>query len=202
MATLECNKALDLVERMPQVFSYAEAIKAGFNKPMLKQLVDDFTLFKPGRGVYIKYFETDGRYHAALAVQKIHPEAVMCCYSSLYEHNVIDDLYPEPVFALPSGTKATEVFGDKIKFVHYPSKTFNLGIEIVETDDQKIRVYSVERSIIDVLISGDNITALTALRNFIREGNSTLELKRMAKEFPKVTQIIYAVLDMVGVMYA
>lgn len=144
------NKELtDFIREKRGLATYAEIIKAGFNKPLLKAGLNSGRIQKVDRGLYRL---SDGFSLSApdiVAVSIKAPKGVICLLSSLAFHEATNEIPSCVHIAIPRGIHANKIKYPPVKFYRYNPDAWKAGIEEREIDGRKIKVYSLAKTIAD-----------------------------------------------------
>jgi len=178
--------------------TYAEIIKAGFNKTRLKASLNSGRIQKVDRGLYrlsdgFSLSEPD-----IVAVSIKAPKGVVCLLSALAFHEATNEIPSCVHIAIPRGTHANKIKYPPVKFYRYNSNAWKAGIEEREIDGRKIKVYSLAKTIADCFkfrnTIGINI-ARDALKVAVMEkGIEPKEIMRYAKVC-RVDRIIKPIME-------
>ena len=124
-------------------------------------------LEKIGRGLY-RLPESQGSEHESLVtVATKVPQAVFCLLTALQFHELTTQLPRQVWIAMPRGSHAPRLDYPPIKMVQFTGEAYMAGIEEVERDGVKLRVYGVAKTVADCFKHRNKIgldVALEALR--------------------------------------
>ncbi len=177
-----------LLERLPETFSYSEALKAGLSDWTLSRMHQEGLLDRPGRGRYTKLSgaTTDPD---LLAIAGRSPAATLCLRSALSRHGLADDIPSLIDIALPSGTRPPSL-DLPIAWHRFDAATFDLGRDRLDLGgDFAIGLYSPERCIIDAFrlrrLEGPELGNEALRRWLSRPGAQPSKLLALAASFPR-----------------
>lgn len=125
-------------------------------------------LKRVGRGLYrltdtqVSEFESLG----AVAVKV--PQAVFCLFTALQFHELTTQLPRQVWIAMPRGSHSPRIDYPPIKMVQFTGEAFSAGVEEVERDGVRLRVYGVAKTVADSFKHRNKIgldVALEALKD-------------------------------------
>ncbi len=188
----------DLLARMPETFSYSEAISAGLTDWTLARLHEEGLLTRPGRGRYTK---DDSRTSDPdlLTIAGRSSTATLCLRSALSRHGLSDDIPRRIDIALPAGTRPPKL-DIPIAWHRFDTTTFTLGRGLLNLGGNfSIGLYSPERCIIDAFrlrrLEGPEL-GNEALRRWLpRRASQPAQLLALAKAFPRTERPLRAALE-------
>lgn len=178
------QRILSLVE--PNGYVTARAVsRAGVHTQELTRLVADGTLERVGPGRYrLADAETTEHHGLALAAAAA-PGGVICLLSALSFHQVGTQLPAEVWLAIERGRRPPKVASLRLRIVRFSGPAFREGIEVHEIERQRVRVYSVAKTIADLFKARNRVgldVAVEALREAWRDRRFTMaDLDRAAR---------------------
>jgi len=178
----------DLLEALPETFSYSEALGAGLTDWTLARLHKEGLLDRPGRGRYTKAFG-EASDPDLLAIAGRSPRATLCLRSALSRHGLSDDIPSRIDIALPAGSRQPSL-DLPIAWHRFEATTFDLGREPLTLGAGfTIGMYSPERSIIDAVrlrrLEGSELGNQALRRWLSRPGAQPAKLLALAASFPR-----------------
>ena len=127
------------------MYSQADCIREYGSQYNVSKLLSEGKLFKVSRGVY-----SEEKHVPVLAVLMFkYPRAVVTMKTALYIHG-LTDIIPE-AYDLATDRDAAKIADKRVKQYFYPSETFEDGVEEQEYRGYKIRIYSKERMLVEVI---------------------------------------------------
>lgn len=152
---------------------------------VLTRLTAAGLLDKVGRGLY-RLPSHPGSEHESLAtVATKVPQAVFCLLTALQFHELTTQLPRQIWIAMPRGSHVPRIDYPPIRMVQMTGEVYSKGIETVERDGVKLRVYGVAKTVADCFKHRNKIgldVALEALKDArARRKASSDELWRYAK---------------------
>lgn len=181
--TTQAQRVLDLLAQKGMVRSMdLEAI--GIPRAVLTRMSDAGQVERIGRGLY--RLPTPGSEHESLiAIATKVPQAIFCLLTALQFHELTTQLPRQIWIAMPRGSHTPRIDYPPLKMVQFAGDAYVTGIEEVERDQAKLRVYSVAKTIADCFKHRNKIgldVALEALKEArIKKKASADELWHYAK---------------------
>jgi len=116
---------------------------------VLTRLTAAGQLEKVGRGLY-RLPDSHGSEHESLvAVATKVPQAVFCLLTALQFHELTTQLPRQVWIAMPRGSHAPRIDYPPIKMVQFTGEAYTAGVEEVERDGVKLRIYGVAKTVAD-----------------------------------------------------
>ncbi len=78
-----------------------------------------------------------------------HKNAVLCLISALFIHRLTTQIPRQAYIALPKGSHPPKTSKQKVQFFIMNADHYMLGIQEIEIDKQKLKVYDPEKTIVD-----------------------------------------------------
>ena len=195
------NKKPELIDFLREkrgLATYAEIIKAGFNKTLLKSGLDSGRIQKVDRGLYRLSNGFSLSNPDIVAVSTKAPNGVVCLLSALAFHEATNEIPSCVHVAIPRGTHANRIKYPPVKFYRYNPKVWEAGIEEREIGGRKIKIYNLARTIADCFKFRNKIgmnIARDALKAAVMEkGIKPPEIMRYAK-ICRIDRIIKPILE-------
>ena len=127
------------------MYSQADCVREYGSQYNIGKLINDGKLIRIERGVY-----SEEKHVPALAVLMFkYPKAVATMKTAFYIHG-LTDVIPD-VYDLATDRDAAKIKDKRVKQYFYPSEVFEKGIEEKEYRGYKIRVYSKERMLVELI---------------------------------------------------
>ncbi len=140
---------INFLKKRAGLASYAEIIEAGFNKSLLKTILNSARIHKVDRGLYRL---SDGSTLSSpdlVAVSIKVPKGVVCLLSALAFHEATIERPLCVDLSILWGTHANRIKYPPVRFYRFSPKTWKDGIEEREIEGHKIRVYNLAKTIAD-----------------------------------------------------
>ena len=146
---LKKTELINFLKKRGGVASYAEIIKAGFNKHYLKTNLNSGRIQKVDRGLYRL---SDGISLAnpdLVAVSIKVPKGTVCLLSAIAFYEATNEIPKYVDIAIPRGTHANRIQYPPVKFYRFAPQAWKAGIEEYEIEGHKIKVYNLAKTIAD-----------------------------------------------------
>ena len=170
-----------------------EVSEAGIHSHQLTRLVADGTLERIARGHY-RLADADVTEHHGLALAAAAaPSAVICLLSALSFHGIGTQLPAEVWLAVERGSRTPSLPYPRLRVVRFSGAAFHEGIEIHEVEGQRVRVYSVAKTLADLFKARNRVgldVALEALREAWRDRAFTMAALDRASRACRVERIM------------
>ena len=162
-----------------------EVSRAGIHTQELTRLVADGTLERVGRGRYRLASAEISEHHGLVLAAAAAPESVICMLSALVFHGIGTQLPGEVWVAIERGRRPPKVADLRLRIVRFSGPAFREGIEVHEIEGQRVRVYSVAKTLADLFKARNRVgidVAVEALREAWRDRRFTMaDLDRAAR---------------------
>jgi len=135
---------------------------------VLTRLTAAGRLEKVGRGLYRLPHAHGSEHESLLTVATKVPQAVFCLLTALQFHELTTQLPRQIWIAMPRGSHTPRIDYPPIKMVQFTGEAYTAGVEEVERDGVKLRVYSVAKTLADCFKHRNKIgldVALEALKD-------------------------------------
>ena len=134
-----------IIKKEENMYSQTSCIEKYGSQYNVSKLLGEGKLFKVDRGVY-----SEKEHVPALAVLMFkYPKAVITMKTALYIHGLTDTI-PD-VYDLATDRDAAKITDKRVKQYFYPSDILEAGVEEQDYRGYKIRIYSKERMLIEVI---------------------------------------------------
>lgn len=175
----------DMLSSLPETFRFSEAKRLGVRLPDLKRWLSTAEVERISRGVYRKTSsESDGR-EDLLAVCKRVPSGVLCLESALYIHELGTQIPRRVTIAVDRKAWVPKIESPPTHVVRLSGKAFSEGIEHLESQGIKLRVYGKAKTVADCFKFRNKLgedMAIEALRALVKgPGFTADELLHFAK---------------------
>ncbi len=127
------------------LLSYAQCIDRYGTDYKIKKEIKKGTLFMAEKGLY----STEQRTSELEIVMQRYPRAVFTDRSAFYYHS-LTDIIPE-YYYLATRREDTRITDHKVKQSYSKKEIFEAGIEVIEHNGQNIRIYNVERMLVELM---------------------------------------------------
>ncbi len=167
LADTHTQRVLDLASQKGLLrASDLDAIEAP--RVILTRLTAAGLLDKVGRGLYRLPCHSGSEHESLATVATRAPQAVFCLLTALQFHELTTQLPRQIWIAMPRGSHVPRIDYPPIKMVQMTGNVYSKGIETVERDGVRLRVYSVAKTVADCFKHRNKIgldVALEALKD-------------------------------------
>ena len=183
------------------VVTARDATKAGIHSPDLTRLVARGVHERVARGQYRLPDQPITEHHALALVARAVPGGVICLLSALGYHGIGTQLPPDVWVAIERRKRQPRLTYPPLRVVTFTGAAFTTGVGIHEIEGQRVKVYSVAKTIADLFKARNKVgrdVAIEALREAWRERRFTMaELERHARTC-RVHRVMRPYLEMLG----
>lgn len=173
----------------------------GAPRVILTRMTAKGQLEKAGRGLYRLPDNPGSEHESLIAVAVRAPQAVFCLLTALQFHELTTQLPRQVWIAMPRGSHVPKITWPPVRMVQFSGDAYSDGIEVVERDRIKLRVYCVAKTIADCFKHRNKIgldVALEALKDARAQNKASADdLWRYAKVC-RVTNVMRPYLESLG----
>jgi predicted transcriptional regulator of viral defense system len=140
----------------------------GVARVVLTRLAASGQLEKAGRGLYRLPQTQASEFESLIAVAIKVPQAIFCLLTALQFHGLTTQLSRQLWIAMPRGSHTPTIDYPPVKMVQFTGASYMEGVEVLERDQVKLKVYSVAKTIADCFKHRNKIgidVALEALKD-------------------------------------
>jgi len=152
---------------------------------VLTRMTSSGLLERVGRGLYRLPGQSGSEQESLVTIATKVPQAVFCLLTALQFHELTTQLPRQVWIAMPRGSHTPKIDYPPIKMIQYADNAFSEGVEVIERDRIKLRVFSVAKTVADCFKHRNKIgldVALEALRDARAQKKATADdLWRYAK---------------------
>lgn len=177
MTSTDHDRLLKLA-RQRAVITAADVARAGIHSQQITRLVADGALERIARGQYRLVDRSVTEHHGLVVAARAVPHGVICLLSALDFHGIGTQLPPDVWVAIERGTRAPAARQLPLAIVRFSGAAFTEGIETHRIEGERVRVYSVAKTLADLFKHRNKVgldVALEALREAWRERRFTME---------------------------
>ena len=171
----------------------------GAPRVVLTRLTASGLLEKTGRGIYRLPGNQGTEHESLVTIATKVPQAVFCLLTALQFHELTTQLPRQVWIAMPRGSHTPRISYPPVKMVQFSGDAFSEGIEVVERDQIKLRIYCVAKTVADCFKHRNKIgidVALEALKDArAKKKASADDLWRFAK-ICRVSNVMRPYLEM------
>lgn len=158
-------------------------------------------LERVGRGLYRLPDTQVSEFESLGTVATKVPQAVFCLLSALQFHELTTQLPREIWIAMPRGSHPPRIDYPPVKMVQFTGEAYSAGVEQVERDGVRLRVYGVAKTVADCFKHRNKIgldVALEALKDARSSNKASIdEIWRYAKVC-RVANVMRPYLESIG----
>ena len=152
-----------------------------------------------GRGIYRLPGNHGSEHESLVTIATKVPHAVFCLLTALQFHELTTQLPRQIWIAMPRGSHTPKIDYPPVKMVQFTGDAYSAGIEEVERDGVRLRVYSVAKTVADCFKHRNKIgldVALEALKDAIQElwaptFNSTQEFRVFENQEGDMLHVVF-----------
>jgi predicted transcriptional regulator of viral defense system len=168
---------------------------------VLTRLTAAGQLEKVGRGLYRLPDSHASEHESLVTVATRVPQAVFCLLTALQFHELTTQLPRQIWIAMPRGSHAPRIDYPPIKMVQFTGDAYQAGVEEVERDGVRLRIYSVAKTVADCFKHRNRIgldVALEALKETRTLGKASVDdIWRFAR-ICRVANVMRPYLESIG----
>jgi predicted transcriptional regulator of viral defense system len=168
---------------------------------VLTRLTAAGLLERIGRGLY-RLPDYQGSEHESLVtVATKVPQAVFCLLTALQFHELTTQLPGQVWIAMPRGSHTPRFDYPPIKMVQFTGEAYTAGVEEVERDGVRLRVYGVAKTVADCFKHRNKIgldVALEALKDARVQNRDSVDDIWRAAQVCRVANVIRPYLESIG----
>lgn len=192
MPTTDRARLLALARRSGMITAGA-ATRAGIHSQHLTRLVAEGALERVARGHYRLAGRPVTEHHGLVVAARAAPHGVICLLSALGFHGIGTQLPSEVWVAIERRAREPRLTQPPLRVVRFSGAAFTEGIETHRIEGEKVRVYSVPKTLADLFKHRNKVgldVALEALREAWRERKFTMEALDRAAYLCRVERIM------------
>jgi len=194
------QRVLDLARRSG-LLRASDLDRIGAPRVVLTRLTAAGQLERVERGLY-RLPGVHGSEHESLATVAARvPQAVFCLLTALQFHELTTQLPRQVWIAMPRGSHVPRLDHPPIRMVQFTGDAYTAGIEEVERDGVRLRVYSAAKTVADCFKHRNKIgldVALEALKDARARGMISIDDIWRNAQVCRVTQVIRPYLESMG----
>lgn len=140
----------------------------GAPRVVLTRMTAAGLLEKVGRGLYRLPNSPSSEHESLATIAAKVPQAVFCLLTALQFHELTTQLPRQVWIAMPRGSHTPKIDYPPVKMIQVTGDAYSAGIEVVERDQVKLRVYCVAKTVADCFKHRNKIgldVALEALKD-------------------------------------
>lgn len=127
----------------------SQAIEAGVSRDAFYSLRDKGVIIQESRGLYRLAGQPDHPYPDLCVVSLRYPKAILCLISALSFHDATTQIPKEVHIALPRGSRTPVMQYPPLHTYFFSKAPYEAGIEVHQIEGVGVKVYNLEKTIID-----------------------------------------------------
>ncbi|MBK7139775.1 MAG: Abortive infection protein AbiEi [Bacteroidetes bacterium] len=162
------------IKEIKQVFTQnkgfitADDLDMTVNRYLLEKMLANNEISNLKKGVYVlNNYEV---YDQRVLIAKMYPKAIFCLFSAWQYHELTTSLPIKHNIALNRNTKIVAIDYPPMDVHYWQQEIYQLGIENIVIDHEKIKIYDIEKSVCDAIKHrgkiGEDIT-IEVVKNYI-----------------------------------
>jgi predicted transcriptional regulator of viral defense system len=148
---METTKLEHLFEKHAGVLTYREAVAAGINPRLLSEWVEEGKAERVQRGVYRLVDAPAFTFDTWLELNLRIPKGVICLLSAAMVHELTTFVPSEVFMALPNKAWRPKIEYPPVRYFYFSGSAYDYGIEDYKTGAGTFKLYSLEKTIADLL---------------------------------------------------
>ena len=155
---------------------------------------------KAGRGIYRLPDSQISEHESLATIATKVPQAVFCLLTALQFHELTTQLPRQVWIAMPRGSHTPKIDYPPIKMVQFAGEAYTEGVEVVERDQVKLRIFSVAKTVADCFKHRNKIgldVALEALKDARAQKKATADDLWHFAKICRVTNVMRPYLEAV-----
>ncbi len=161
-------------------FTTKEAEAIGLSRRMLSYYVKNGTLKRIGKGIYQSSNykdDQDIKWSGLLMSAKASGNGVICLLSALIYYELSDEFLNEYWIAIPHNHSKINVKNTRV----FRMRNMELGVTEIKISGEKVKIFDIERTIIDSFRLLDIETAMRALKTYMSGSKGKPNIKKLNK---------------------
>lgn len=146
---MEQNKIKELFLANGGYLRMSQAIEAGVSRHTFYTLRDKGMLIQESRGLYRLSGQSDHPYPDLCVISLRYPKAILCLVSALSFHDATTQIPKEVHIALPRGARTPVMQYPPLHAYFFSNASYEAGIEEHLIEGVGVKVYDLEKTIID-----------------------------------------------------
>ncbi|CZI33488.1 Uncharacterised protein [Legionella pneumophila] len=142
------QKVLQLAKKSG-IVKISDLSAKGITRATVSRLVSENKLEKLAPGLYCLPEAEFSEKESLVIIASRVPQAVFCLLTALQIHELTTQLPRKVWIAMPRSSHTPHIEYPPVKMVQYSEEAFSEGVEIIESDNTKLRVYNVAKTIAD-----------------------------------------------------
>jgi predicted transcriptional regulator of viral defense system len=160
------------------IVKISELTSLDVTRATIARLVDEGKLEKLARGLYCLPETELSEKESLIVVASRTPKAVFCLLTALQIHELTTQLPRKVWLAMPRGSHTPKISYPPIKMIQYSETSYLEGIETIQSDNFKLKVYSPAKTVADCFKHRNKIgidVAIEALKDTYNSNKATMD---------------------------
>ena len=158
----KAEQLIKFFQKQNGIGRFSAILQAGFHPDTLTALENEGTIEKIGRGLYRLKDSAPSSHPDLIAACLQAPNGVICLISALAFHEATNEIPQAVDLAIERGSHANKIQYPPVKFYHFASEAWKVGVEEHNIEGQIIKVYSLAKTVADCFKFRNKIGADTA----------------------------------------
>src|SRR3989338_3127073 len=197
MLTLTMDKKEELMKFLDDhtIVTVGEGRKLGINPMMLSRLTANGMIYRVEHGVYTRQMDwlTDHLKKYIVACT-LYPSAVICGVSALTYYDLTDEEERQVWIALPA---PKIIHNPRYRVIRPSGIAYTLGVEKHSFGKRTVRIYDLEKTVVDSFKYHTEEVALKALKRYLKMKNRNIEklcdyARRLKKPLDEMVAVLQA----------
>lgn len=167
----QIHRVLELA-RQKGLLRGSDLVEIAVPRVVLARMTSKGLLERVAQGIYREPGALGSEYESLATIAIKSPQAVFCLLTALQFHELTTQLPRQVWIAMPRGSHTPKIHYPPIKLVQFANEAYVEGVEVVERDKVKLRVYCVAKTIADCFKHRNKIgidVAIEALRDALSQ---------------------------------
>ena len=195
------EKAIAIFRKAGGILKFFEAVEAGIHRRELYFLRDHGTLEVLHRGLYRLKEMPDLALPDFIPVSKRIPEGVICLISALAFHEMTTQIPHFVYVALPRSAHKPTISYPPMRYFWYSEKTLKTGVEIHHIDGCNIKIFNIEKTLVDCVKFRRKIgmdVVLEALKMYWRSRKTNINQLMAYAKLLRVEKILKPIMETIS----
>jgi len=192
------NRAIKVFQDHHGILRTQQAIRYGVAPRTLYHMRDSGVILRESRGLY-RLADTEINSNTDLIQVSMRiPRAVICLISALSFHNLTIQIPHQVYIALPIDAEKPRLEYPPLRIFWLSAKVYTTGIERYELEGISVKIYGIEKTIVDCFKFRNKIgvdVALEALREYRKSDGFDIEALLNYARIDRVERIIRPYLE-------
>lgn len=192
------KKLIAYFEEQGGIVRFSSILEKGFHPDTIEALKQEEHIQKIAHGLYCLKEHDFGEYADFIFASYQAPRGVICLVSALSFHAVTQEVPRQVDMAIPVRSHVNKIVYPPTRIYTFNQKTWESGVEEHVLSGQKVKIYSLAKTIADCFKFRNRIgvdVAREALANTLKKGINPIEIIKYAK-MCRVQKIVQPLVEM------